>query len=122
MTDALTFLGRVLLAALFAAGAVQKAIDPAPVQTLLIGAGLPSALVWPALGLNAAGALALLLGVYLRPAAAVLALYCAVTSLFHFIPDDPWQMSIFVKNWAIAGGLLILSAQGGGQWSLRPDR
>ena len=52
-------------------------------------------------------------------AAAALAAYCAVTSLFHFIPDDSWQMTIFVKNWAIAGGLLVLAAQGGGRWQLR---
>ena len=38
-----------------------------------------------------------------------LAAYCAVTSVFHFIPGDPWQMSIFVKNWAIAGGCLALA-------------
>ena len=63
--------------------------------------------------------MALILGVALRPAAAGLAAYCAVTSLFHFIPDDSWQMTIFVKNWAIAGGLLVLAAQGGGRWQLR---
>ena len=33
--------GRVLLAALFVAGAVQKALDPAPAQALLAGIGLP---------------------------------------------------------------------------------
>ena len=115
------FLGRVLLAALFLAGALQKAMDPAPVQSLLAGQGWPAWMVWPALGLNAVGALALLVGVYPRSAAAGLALYCAVTSLFHFIPEDPWQMSIFVKNWAIAGGLLVLAGQGGGRWVLRPD-
>jgi len=40
----------------------------------------------------------------------LLAAYCVVTSVFHFIPSDGWQMSIFIKNWAIAGGLLALSA------------
>ena len=39
-----------------------------------------------------------------------LAAYCALTSVFHLVPDDPWQMSIFVKNWAIAGGCLCLAA------------
>ena len=32
-----------------------------------------------------------------------------VTSVFHYLPDDPWQVTIFVKNWAIAGGLLVLA-------------
>jgi putative oxidoreductase len=40
----------------------------------------------------------------------VAAAYCAATSLFHLQPQDGWQMSIFVKNWAIAGGLLSLAA------------
>ena len=91
MNDFTTFLGRLLLAALFMAGAVQKALDPSPAQALLAGQGWPIWLIWPALAFNAAGAAALILGVALRPAAAALAAYCAVTSLFHFIPDDPWQ-------------------------------
>jgi putative oxidoreductase len=56
-----------------------------------------------------------------RPLAFLLAGYCALTSLFHYIPSDGWQMSIFVKNWAIAGGCLALAAAGSGRWALRPD-
>lgn len=102
-------IGRWLIAALFAAGAVQKAVDPQKVVDLLEGMALPGAFVWPALAFNAAGALALIAGVAVRPVALALAAYCAVTSIFHFIPGDGWQMSIFIKNWAIAGGLLILA-------------
>lgn len=118
MDDAAALAGRLLLAALFAAGAVQKLVDPAPVLGLLAGRGLPAALYWPALAFTAAGAAALVLGVWTRAMAAALALYCMATSVFHLIPDDPWQMSIFVKNWAIAGGLLVLSAHGPGRYAL----
>jgi len=59
---------------------------------------------------NAALALGLVVGPRLRLWALLGAGYCVVTSLFHFIPADGWQMSIFVKNWAIAGGLLVLAA------------
>ncbi|MGB3243827.1 MAG: DoxX family protein [Sulfitobacter sp.] len=103
-------LGRILLAALFAAGAVQKFVSPTGAQTLLAAQGWPTLLVWPALALNALGAISLGTGILITPMALVLALYCMVTSLFHFIPHDPWQMSIFVKNWAISGGLLVLFA------------
>ena len=102
--------GRVLLAALFVAGAVQKSLDPAPAQALLAGIGLPEGLVWPALALNAVLAVGLLWPRHVRRAALIAALYCTVTSVLHFQPDDGWQMSIFVKNWAIAGGLLVLAA------------
>lgn len=102
--------GRVLLALLFVAGAVQKAMDPSQVRGLLAGVGLPGWLVWPALLFNGLVAFGLVLGPRVRLWAFAAAGYCMVTSLFHFIPGDGWQMSIFVKNWAIAGGLLVLAA------------
>ncbi len=102
--------GRCLLAILFVAGAAQKAVDPGPAQTLLAGYELPEWLVWPALAFNLLAAVLLIAGKLLRPAGRALALYCVVTSIFHFVPSDPWQMSIMIKNWAIAGGFLILSA------------
>ncbi len=115
MTDraanAAMLLGRILIAALFAAGLVQKIAAPEAVEGLLAGRGWPQWLVWPALAFNGLGAVCLIFGLWLGPMALALAIYCMVTSIFHFIPADPWQMSIFVKNWAIAGGLLVLFAQ-----------
>lgn len=119
LSDMAVLVGRILIALLFLGGALQKAGDPAPVMGLLAGVGLPEWLVWPALAFNALAGVALVLGVYVRPVAALLAGYCAVTSVFHLLPDDPWQMTIFVKNWAIAGGCLVLAAHGAGRFALR---
>lgn len=91
---------------------MQKLSNPAPVEALLAGFGLPPALVWPAAAFNGAAAILLISGWWLRPLALALAAYCAGTSVFHLVPDDPWQMSIFVKNWAIAGGCLVLASAG----------
>lgn len=91
-------------------------------MALLSAQGLPQALVWPAFAFNLTAGVLLVLGVRVRPVATVLAVYCGATSIFHLIPDDPWQMSIFVKNWAIAGGCLALAVAGAGRWALRPDR
>lgn len=115
------FAGRILIAALFLGGAVQKAVDPAQVIGLLVGRGLPGWLIWPALGFNALAGLALIAGVGVRPLAYLLAAYCAFTSIFHYIPADPWQMSIFVKNWAISGGCLCLAVVGSGRIAWWPD-
>lgn len=104
-------LGRLCLAMLFFLGAVQKVADPAPVMQMLGSVGLAPSFVWPVAAFNLLAGLALVSGRFLRPVGLVLAAYCMVTSYFHFIPDDGWQMSIFVKNWAIAGGLLCLAAQ-----------
>ena len=101
--------GRWLIAALFAAGAVQKALDPDPAALLLTGRGLPAWLEWPALTYDAAAAIALIAGWRVVPVALSAAAYCGATSVFHLVPDDPWQISIFVKNWAIAGGCLSLA-------------
>jgi len=103
-------IGRFLLAVLFLAGAVQKTLDPSAVQSLLAGFSLPQWLVWPALLFNAVAGVCLIANLYTRPVSRALALYCMITSVFHFIPSDPWQMTIVVKNWALAGGFLVLSA------------
>jgi putative oxidoreductase len=112
---------RLLIGLLFAAGAMQKLASPEGAMALLEMRGLPTSLVWPALAFNAVAGLMLILGVRVRPVAVVLAAYCALTSVFHLVPSDPWQMSIFVKNWAIAGGCLALAVAGSGHHALRPD-
>ncbi|EAR50967.1 hypothetical protein OG2516_03163 [Oceanicola granulosus HTCC2516] len=116
--DAAALAARLLLAVLFLGGAVQKLVSPGDAIGLLTDRGLPTLLVWPALAFNAAAGLALVLGVAVTPTALALAAYCGATSLFHFLPDDPWQMTIFVKNWAVAGGCLALAALGPGRFAL----
>ena len=105
----LTLLARILIGALFLAGPVQKIANPDPAVTLLQGAGLSGVWIWPALAFNLMAALALFAGRFVFPVALMLAAYCAITSFFHLVPEDPWQMSIFIKNWAIAGGCLALA-------------
>ncbi|KAA9008996.1 DoxX family protein [Histidinibacterium aquaticum] len=116
--DAAAFTARLLIALLFLGGAAQKVADPGPASDLLALRGWPPWLLWPALAFNLAAGLLLLAGRLVPATALALAAYCAVTSLFHFQPDEPWQMTIFVKNWAIAGGCLALSALGPGRWRL----
>ena len=100
------FLGRVLIAVLFLGEALQKANDRVPAMALLSNFGLAAWLVWPALMFNALVGVALIAGAR-RGVAPLAAGYCAVTSVFLYLPDDPWQMTIFVKNWSIAGAVLI---------------
>lgn len=113
---------RLLIAALFLGGAAQKSGSPADAQALLAMNGLPVALIWPAFAFNLAAGLLLTLGLRVRPVAVLLAAYCGTTSLFHLIPEDSWQMSIFVKNWSIAGGCLALAVAGSGRFALHPDK
>lgn len=108
----LNLTGRVLIAILFLGGFVQKIADPAPASQMIASLGLPGMLVWPVAAFNLIGGLCLIFGPWIRIWAAVLAIYCLATSWFHWqLGADPWQLSIMVKNWAIAGGLFILAAQ-----------
>ena len=54
------YTGRLLLAALFVAGFVQKLVDPAAAQGLLSDRGLPVFLVWPAMLFNGVAAISLI--------------------------------------------------------------
>ena len=92
---------------------------PEAAQALLEARGLPAVLIWPAMLFNGFAAIWLIWGLLLGPLSLALAAYCMVTSIFHFIPNDPWQMSIFVKNWGFAGGLLVLAAHAFGQRDAR---
>ncbi|OOY18803.1 DoxX protein [Thioclava sp. DLFJ5-1] len=119
MSDALNLIGRILIALLFFGGAVQKVTDPQMVEEMIGWLGLPGWLVWPVALFNLIAALGLIFGPKVRGWALILAGYCIFTSWFHWqLRADPWQVTIFVKNWAIAGGLLILAAQGPGRYAL----
>lgn len=64
-------------------------------------------------------AMAIVLGFQTRISAGILAIFSVLTALFfHLDFNDPIQGIQFMKNLAIAGGLLVLSAHGAGQWSL----
>ena len=131
MRDWLNLIGRCLIALLFLGGAVQKLTNPAPVMAMLDGIGLPGWLVWPVAVFDLVAGLALIVGPGVAVWAVVLAIYCLFTSYFHWqLRADPWQVTIMVKNWSTAGGLLVLGSVGPGRfawgftgrnlWNLRP--
>jgi len=125
MNDAALLIARVLIGALLVGGAFQKIGAPDGAGELLVMVGLPYALVWPALAYNLIAGTALWVGLWVRPVAVTAAAYCALTSFFHlnlfFVEGDPWQTTIFVKNWAVAGGCLALAVAGSGRWAWRAD-
>ena len=63
--------------------------------------------------------MALIVGWQTRLAAYALALFSIVSALiFHSNLGEQMQMILFMKNWAMAGGLLVLAANGAGAFSL----
>ena len=116
MNGWLNLTGRILIAMLFLGGAVQKVMDPEPVMRMINSIGLPDLAIWPIAAFNLAGGLCLIFVPWIRGWALALAAYCLVASWFPWeLRADPWQVTIMIKNWSIAGGLLILASQSVGK-------
>ena len=109
--------GRVLIAAIFLWSGLGKILDPASALGYISSVGLP----FPKIGLGIAilvellGGLALVVGYRTRLVAVGLALFSIATALvFHSALADQNQFIHFMKNLAMAGGLLQVAAFGAG--------
>jgi putative oxidoreductase len=72
------------------------------------------------IALELGGGLAILFGLFSRWAALGLAVFSVIAALiFHTNFADQMQAVSFMKNLAIAGGLLLLYANGPGAWAVR---
>jgi putative oxidoreductase len=118
--------GRVLIAAIFFVSGIAKLTDTAGTAEHMVARGIPYAetLALIAGAAEVAGALAIAFGFLTRIAAVGLILFLIPTTfIFHnfwAVPADQrvMQMSSFLKNVAIAGGLWFLVANGAGRYSL----
>jgi len=125
LSDSMSLLGRILIAAIFLLSGVSKLSNPAAVIGYIESVGLPL----PALALAAAvlvevvGGAALVIGYQTRAVAAALAVFTVVTAFaFHNQLGDQNQFIHFFKNIAMAGGLLQVFAFGAGGWSVDARR
>jgi len=114
-------LGRALMGAIFLASGLGKLAAPAATLSYIDSAGLPLPTVALAASivLEVGGSLLLIAGYRARLVALVLALFSIITALaFHTAFADQNQMIHFLKNFAMAGGLLQVVAFGAGGLSL----
>ena len=112
-------IGRVLMAVMFIQAGISKMFGYAGAQGYMEAAGVPGALLPLVILLEAGGGLAVLLGLFTRWSALLLAGFCVLAALlFHLKPDDQMQMISFMKNITIAGGFLVLAGAGPGALAL----
>ncbi len=105
--------GRIMLALIFIIAGIGKIGDPAGTAGYMESMGLPGILLWPTIALELLGGIALVLGLYTRLAAYALAIFSIVAAaIFHHNFADQMQMIMFLKDIAIAGGLLLLATSG----------
>jgi len=81
--------------------------------------GIPGELLPFAIAVELGCGILIVCGYHTRAAALLLAGFCLATAvLFHRKLGDRNQLLHFEKDLAIAGGLLVLFAHGGGAWAL----
>ncbi len=119
MTTYIQLLGRIMLALIFVLAGIGKIQDPAGTTGYMQSVGLPGALLWPTIALELLGGLALAVGYKTHLAAFALAGFTLLAAfIFHHNFGDQMQMIMFLKNIAIAGGLLLLAVGGKTAFSL----
>ena len=110
---------RCLVAGLFLWSGVGQVQGYDETAAFMIHSGVMSNLLPIAVFIEMAGGILLIAGYRMRLTALVLASFCVLTALlFHANFFDHQQMFHFLKNCAIAGGLLSLYVAGPGKLSL----
>jgi len=120
------FFGRLLISLIFILAGIGKIIDfQGAADTLRsVGVGGANILVFVGLLMELIGGILLLIGWYTRFAVCVLMIFLLPTTLiFHGFwnytgPEMALQLSIFLKNLTIYGGLLAFFSYGPGRWSV----
>jgi putative oxidoreductase len=111
--------GRSLLAVLFLLSGLGKIGAYAGTVTYMSSLGVPGALLPVVIATEVLGALAIIVGWKTRVIASVLAGFSLLAAaIFHNNFGDQIQMIMFLKNVSIAGGFLLLVANGAGALSI----
>ena len=116
---AAALLGRLFLSAIFLHEAWSKATGYSMTVAYMQAFGVAGQLLPLVIGFELICGLLILFGCQTRIAALMLAGFCVATALlFHTRFGDRNQLLHFEKDFAIAGGFLVLFAQGSGAWSI----
>jgi putative oxidoreductase len=103
---------RALIALLFVGAGADKMLHGRQTMAYMESGGIPGALLPAVIVLEFGVGLAFLFGWRTQFAAWVLAAFTlAAGAIFHHAFNDPVQLAMFMKNLAIAGGLLAFTTQ-----------
>ncbi|MGB2140430.1 MAG: DoxX family protein [Psychrobacter sp.] len=117
--DISMLLGRVFLSLIFIVSGFNKITDYAGTQGYMESMGVPALMLPLVIILELLGGIAILIGFKTRIVALLFIGFNVISALlFHSDFGDQTQMTMFMKNIAIAGGFLLLFAQGAGAYSI----
>ena len=119
MTNILDLIGRILISALFLLNGIFKISNYDGTIGWMESFGMPEILLIPAIILEIAGPVLIIIGYKTKLAAGLLSLFCIATAfIFHNDFTNQMQLTSFLKNIALAGGFLILFVNGAKGFSL----
>ena len=119
MNNILDLLARILISTLFFLNGIFKINNYDSTIGWMESFGMPGIMLIPAIILEIAGPILIIIGYKTRLAAGLLSLFCISTAvIFHNDFTDQMQFTSFLKNIALAGGFLILFVNGAKGFSL----
>lgn len=114
---------RIMIGQIFLIAGLQKISGYEGTQGYMESVGLPGMLLPLVILVEVAGGLAIIIGWKTKLAAMTLALFTLTAAvLFHTNFSDHMQAILFMKNIAIAGGLILLASYGAGGMSIDTRR
>ncbi len=117
--DAGVLVARILMPILFIVSGFGKITGYAGTQQYMEAMGVPGALLPLTILLEFGGGLAILFGFLTRTTALITAVFTLLTAfLFHSNFAEGVNSIMFMKNFSIAGGYLLLALMGPGAYSL----
>jgi putative oxidoreductase len=115
----LEFLGRIFLSALFLIAGTNKIIYFDGTIDYMESFNLPGYLAIPAILIEILFPLLIILGYKTKISALIMAVFTiALAIIFHTDFANQMQLMSFLKNFAIAGGFMIIFVNGPGKYSI----
>lgn len=128
MNAVLDLIGRILISAIFIYEGIDSILFSEKTKAQMADFGVtwkPDLLLYSSIVFLLVGGLMLLIGYRIRLGAWMLLIYwipvTVITYSFWNDPPDEWRLNavLFMRNIAVAGGLLMIAAHGGGKYSIQ---
>lgn len=117
-----TLVGRILIAIIFIMSGYNKIGGYEGTQGFMESVGVPGLLLPAVIAVELLAGIAVLVGYQTKIAAFLLAGFTLLSAIiFHSDFAQQMQMALFMKNFAISGGLLLLFVHGPGQWAVNSN-
>ena len=115
----LDVIGRTFLSLVFLLAGIGKVFNYEGTIEYMENFNVPGYLLTPAIIIEILFPLLIIIGYKTKLSAAILSLFAvSLAVIFHTDFSNQMQLMSFLKNFAIAGGFMILSVKGAGKYSL----